>query len=212
MPTPYLSLGAPAQAEYIEKKSRFLGFCAPVSSAQEALDFISRIKSEHPTARHHVYAYRVLEENATRYSDDGEPQGTAGMPVLDILRKRDIQNAVVVVVRYFGGILLGANGLVRAYTAAAADAVCASGIVRFSPMTSFTIDCQYPLYQKLMHLLPSYQGRIDESDFAEAVRLRITLPEAQFEPFSQALCQISAGAVLPQNIAVVLEPIAIDSL
>ncbi len=196
-PTPYLSLKKEAQAEYIEKKSRFLGFAAPVVTAQEALDFIARIKSEHPTARHHVYAYRVLQDNTTRYSDDGEPQGSAGMPVLDTLRKQEIQNAVVVVVRYFGGVLLGANGLVRAYTSAASQAIMASGIVRFSSVVSFSIQCQYPLYQKLMHLLPSYEGRIEESDFTDVVRLSIVLPQAQFEPFCEVLSQVSAGSVAP---------------
>ncbi len=205
-PTPYLSLAKEAMAEYTEKKSRFLGYAAPIETPQDALAFLARIKSEHPTARHHVYAYRVMQDNATRYSDDGEPQGTAGMPVLDCLRKKDIQNAVVVVVRYFGGTLLGANGLVRAYTRAAADAIAQSGILRYAPTAQFTIVCQYPLYQKLMHILPQFEGQIASSDFAQDVTLHLVLPQARFSPFCEQLSQLSAGTVLPQDVCTKLQP------
>ncbi len=205
-PTPYLSLATEAMAEYIEKKSRFLGYAAPIETQQDALDFIARIKSEHPTARHHVYAYRVMQDNATRYSDDGEPQGTAGMPVLDCLRKKDIQNAVIVVVRYFGGTLLGANGLVRAYTRAAADAVAQSGILCYAPTVQFTLICQYPLYQKLMHILPQFEVQIATSDFAQDVTLRLILPKARYAPFCEHLSQLSAGAVMPQDVCTKLQP------
>ena len=138
--TPYSSLGKEASATYIEKKSEFIGYAAPVSTEEEAIAFIEKIRKKHADARHNVYAY-LLRNGTTRYSDAGEPQGTAGIPTLEVIRKGGFCDAVIVVTRYFGGILLGAGGLVRAYTAAAKLACEAAGIVTYTERTAFTLDC-----------------------------------------------------------------------
>ena len=116
MDTSYKTVQQEASDEFVEKRSRFIGYCKPVTTEEEALEFINRIKSKHWDARHNVYAYCLREGQIKRYSDDGEPQGTAGMPVLDVLLKSELTDLVVVVTRYFGGILLGTGGLVRAYS------------------------------------------------------------------------------------------------
>ena len=116
----------------IEKKSEFIGFCAPVKTEEEAIAFVNSVKKKHSAARHNVYAYVLREGNASRFSDDGEPHGTAGMPVLDSIRKAGITDVAVVVTRYFGGILLGTGGLVRAYTAAASGALHEAGVAEVS--------------------------------------------------------------------------------
>lgn len=130
MNEPYITLAGRSDAELTEKKSRFLSFAAPVGSEAEAIAFISEIRSAYPDARHCVYAYRITSAPpyTARYSDDGEPQGTGGLPVLDVLKKRGIGDAAIAVVRYFGGILLGAPGLVRAYSSSASLAVRAAGL------------------------------------------------------------------------------------
>ena len=115
----YLTVSEPAEASFIEKCSEFIGYISPVSTSEEAVDFINGIKARHRKAKHNVYAYILRQDNISRYSDDGEPQGTAGMPVLEVLRKRGLTDICVVVTRYFGGILLGGGGLVRAYSHAA---------------------------------------------------------------------------------------------
>ena len=110
----YKTLKRPAEASFVEKKSRFIGYCAPVKTEKEALDFVNSIREQHRTATHNVFAYSLREGNLCRYSDDGEPQGTAGLPVLDVLTRGGIVDAAIVVTRYFGGTLLGTGGLVRA--------------------------------------------------------------------------------------------------
>ena len=125
--TTYTTVKKPASAELIEKRSRFIGYVKPVKTQEEAVAFINEIKSKHWDATHNVYAYVIRGEGISRYSDDNEPQGTAGIPVLDAIRKRDITDCVVVVTRYFGGTLLGAGGLVRAYSASAKAGIDAAG-------------------------------------------------------------------------------------
>lgn len=198
---PYTSLACEAQGEYIEKKSRFIGYAAPAQTEAQALAFLAKIRSKHADARHNVYAYRVAENNTTRYSDDGEPQGTAGLPVLDVLRKQNIQNAVVVVTRYFGGILLGAPGLVRAYTAAAVEAVRAAGVTEYRPFTFFTLRCGYTLYQKLLRDLPKFEARTQDSLFDADVTLRLSVESPRFLPFCDYLREISAGSVVCEEVS-----------
>ena len=189
------------EATFTEKKSVFISYASPVNSEEEAIEFISAIKKKHGDARHNVYAYRVMENNATRYSDDGEPQGTAGLPVLDVLRKQNIQNAVVVVTRYFGGILLGAPGLVRAYTAAAVEAVRAAGVTEYRPFTFFTLRCGYTLYQKLLRDLPKFEARTQDSLFDADVTLRLSVESPRFLPFCDYLREISAGSVVCEEVS-----------
>ena len=169
-----------ASYTYEEKKSVFIGECAPVSSESEALSFINNIKKKYPDARHHVYAYILRENSIMRYSDDHEPQGTAGMPVLDSMRKRGVTDAVAVVTRYFGGTLLGTGGLVRAYTEAASGAVSLSGVITYTTFKKCSLSVGYSDYQKIQSVLSEHGFRTDATDFRESVTIegRVLLFEA----------------------------------
>jgi uncharacterized YigZ family protein len=180
------------EATYVEKKSEFIGYARPVSSEEEAIEFVKSIKKKHSDARHNVYAY-MIGQNILRYSDDGEPQGTAGMPVLDVIRKSGFTDAVIVVTRYFGGILLGAGGLVRAYTAAAKMAVDDAGIVTYNSYAELDLTVNYTDYGKLTVTLAEADPINDGIDFAENVTLSIALPVDKVEAFRSQVCEITAG-------------------
>lgn len=182
-----------ASDELVEKRSRFIGYCKPVSTQDEAIAFINEIKSKHWDARHNVYAYVIRNEGVSRYSDDGEPQGTAGIPVLDVIRKRGITDCVIVVTRYFGGVLLGAGGLVRAYSAAAKLAVDASGEREMTVCSVCSLSCSYTMYGKLPSMIASFGGSIDDSSFTDDVRLVFHLPEENLAAFNKALSEESSG-------------------
>jgi uncharacterized YigZ family protein len=152
----YISLEKSGFSEYTEKKSVFFGYAAPVSTEEEAIAFVKRIKEKHSDARHNVYAYVLRENNAQRFSDDGEPHGTAGLPLLDTLRKQNITDAVIVVTRYFGGILLGTGGLVRAYSTAAKDATADAGVVSYILYKKIKLSVSYSDYQKLVYFLAAH--------------------------------------------------------
>ena len=188
-----VTLGKSASAELVEKKSVFIGYASPVSDEAEALEFVAKIKKKHADARHNVYAYMLRDGACARYSDDGEPQGTAGIPVLDIIRKGGFSDAVIVVTRYFGGILLGAGGLVRAYSAAAKMAVDAAGIVVYDVFCVFTLSCSYQDHGKLSPLLARSGLIIDGIDYAENVTLTLAIPEEEFEAFAASCAEITAG-------------------
>ena len=182
-----------ASDELVEKRSRFIGYCKPVSTQDEAIAFINEIKTKHWDARHNVYAYVIRQEGVSRYSDDNEPQGTAGIPVLDSIRKRGITDCVVVVTRYFGGVLLGAGGLVRAYSAAAKLAIDASGEKEMTMCSVCELSCSYTLYGKLPALIAKFDGSIDDSAFTDDVALRFHLPEDNLVAFNKALSEESSG-------------------
>ncbi len=179
-------------ATLVEKKSEFIGYACPVMSEEEAIDFVKSIKKKHADARHNVYAY-MIGQNIARYSDDGEPQGTAGIPVLDVIRKSGFTDAVIVVTRYFGGILLGAGGLVRAYSAAAKMAVDNAEIVTYNSYTVFDLKVNYTDYGKLTVLLANYDPINDGIDFAERVTLSLALPADKYEAFTEEGMEITAG-------------------
>ena len=182
-----------ASDELVEKRSRFIGYCKPVSTQDEAIAFINEIKSKHWDARHNVYAYVIRSEGVSRYSDDGEPQGTAGIPVLDVIRKRGVTDCVIVVTRYFGGVLLGAGGLVRAYSAAAKLAVDASGEREMIVCSVCSLSCSYTMYGKLPSMIASFGGSIDDSSFTDDVHLVFHLPEENLAAFNKALSEESSG-------------------
>ncbi|WP_316607561.1 YigZ family protein [uncultured Ruminococcus sp.] len=182
-----------ASDELVEKRSRFIGYCKPVSTQDEAIAFINEIKSKHWDARHNVYAYVIRSEGVSRYSDDGEPQGTAGIPVLDVIRKRGVTDCVIVVTRYFGGVLLGAGGLVRAYSAAAKLAVDASGEREMIVCSVCSLSCSYTMYGKLPSMIASFGGNIDDSSFTDDVHLVFHLPEDNLAAFNKALSEESSG-------------------
>lgn len=191
----YKTIKKPASDEIVEKRSRFIGYAKPVKTQEEATEFINEIRSKHFDARHNVYAYVIREGGITRYSDDAEPQGTAGMPVLDCIRKRGITDCVVVVTRYFGGILLGAGGLVRAYSAAAKLALDAAGECEMALCSVCELSCSYTLYGKLPSLIANYDGAIDEQDFSDDVKLRFHLPAENLDRFNEDLRELSLGKI-----------------
>ena len=165
-----------SRVEYEVKKSVFIASCAPVTSGEEATDFLRKIKKEFPDARHHVYAYRAGDETLEqRYSDDGEPSGTAGVPVLEVIKKSDIMNAVVVVTRYFGGILLGAGGLVRAYSAAAKAAIDAAGVVTYEKFDECRMICAYGDYNDVLYRLGQFTVKTGKTQFDENVTIEFAV-------------------------------------
>ncbi len=191
-----ITLKSKAETSYTEKRSEFIGFASPCRNEGEALDMIRAIRKQHSTARHHVYAYTFSENHITRYSDDGEPQGTGGLPVLDVIQKQKITDACVVVTRYFGGILLGTGGLTRAYAHAASLAVSAAGIAIYEDFRVYRILCDYAAYQKLLSSLRTFGAMVDASDFSADVSLQIAVPFRQSEAFEKAVGDLTCGNAL----------------
>ena len=193
----YLTLAGPGEAELDEKRSRFLGFAGRVTSDAEATAFVASIRSRYPDARHAVYAYIATSSGtlAQRYSDDGEPQGTGGLPVLDVIRKRSLTDAAIVVVRYFGGILLGAPGLVRAYSGAASLAVEAAGIVRMTPLLSLTVAVSYSLWDRAQSAAAKIGLAAGEPEYAENVRCTFGVAPDSLEAAESALRDVCAGKI-----------------
>ena len=165
----YKTIRKAAEAQFVEKHSRFIGYIAPVTTAEEANEFIASIKSKHWDATHNVPAYILREGNLKRYSDDGEPQGTAGVPVLSALEKAGLTDCVCVVTRYFGGTLLGTGGLVRAYSHAASIAVEAGGVVTRALCKKMRIKCDYGFYGKLSPMILEAGGVVENTVFADSV-------------------------------------------
>lgn len=189
----YVTVSHRGTSRYEEKKSVFLGFAQPVSKEEDAIAFLSEIRSAYPDARHHVYAYLLNERSLLRYSDDHEPQGTAGLPVLDTIRKNGISDVAVVVVRYFGGTLLGTGGLVRAYTRSTSDALANAGVIRICPCRRMTVNLTYPDYQKIQLLLSSDGISVKDSVFTENVRIICEMAEEKVLDFSRVLLDLTAS-------------------
>ena len=182
------------ESEYIEKRSSFLGIVEPVSSEEEARAVIAAVKKQHRDARHNCWCY-LIQGGAERYSDDGEPQGTAGIPMLEVFRKAGVSNAVCVVTRYFGGVLLGAGGLLRAYTKAAKDALENSGITEVIPVRELTLRCPYSLLERIRLEIAAAEAEILSTDYAADITLSIRIPEAKAVPFSERIFDLTSGTV-----------------
>ncbi|WP_040288627.1 YigZ family protein [Alicyclobacillus hesperidum] len=190
----YMTLAARYTAEIIEKKSRFIADAFPIRSVADAETAIATVREAHPTARHHVYAYRIgVGVPYERFSDDGEPSGTAGRPVLEVMRRQGIDNVLVVVTRYFGGILLGANGLVRAYTEAAAAALTDAPKLHCQPMVKIVVTCDYSHYGKLEYQLAQAEIAMREPTFADAVTFQVIVPEGDAEQVAQQFADWTSG-------------------
>ena len=172
----YLTVAKAAVDEFTEKRSRFIGAIQPVTTEEEAQAFIKAKQKEFWDAKHNVYAYVLEGGNLCRFSDDGEPQGTAGIPVLDVLRKEGLVDCVVVVTRYFGGILLGAGGLVRAYSHGAKIAVDAGGVVEMRKCLLGEIVCDYAQYGMIPAILADYGATLTDTQFGEAVTVSFSIP------------------------------------
>lgn len=178
----------------IERKSRFLGHALPVQEEQAALDFLRLQRERYRDASHNCYAYILgANEGIMRYSDDGEPGGTAGMPILSVLRARGVVDAVVVVTRYFGGVLLGAGGLVRAYTAAAALAVNGAGVVRMEPSLTLLVEVAYSQWDSVVHALKSAPVRLLDTDFLATVNATLQMRERDEAGVLALLTRVTDG-------------------
>lgn len=183
----YFTLKQAAEAQFVERKSEFIGNAAPVTTEREALDFINSIRSKYSDATHNVYAYILREGNLTRFSDDGEPHGTAGLPVLDVLRKEQLCDCAVVVTRYFGGILLGAGGLVRAYSAGAKIGVDAARKIFLKPFDIIEIHLDYGRYNRIAQLMSAHRVYTVDSDFSDSVYIKGRVPCERTEAFRDAV-------------------------
>ncbi len=191
----YKTLRQAASDEFTERHSRFIGYARPVSTEEDAVSFINEIRQKHWDASHNTYAYILRENGAMRYSDDGEPQGTAGLPILEVLKKSGITDAVVVVTRYFGGVLLGKGGLLRAYSHGAAIAVNKAEpvIMRKCLLTEFS--CDYGAYGRVAALVPSHGGVMDDTIYTDCVTLRFHIPEEDFPRLQKELTEASSGQI-----------------
>lgn len=189
----YKTVSLCASDEFTEKKSRFIGYVKPVQTVDEAMAFVNEIKQKHWDATHNVYAYVLRDMMTRRYSDDGEPQGTAGIPVLDVLLKAEVVDVAVVATRYFGGTLLGAGGLVRAYSHTAKIALDAGGVVTMQLCAVAEARCDYSFYGKLPALIEGAGGKIDDTVFADDVKVLFRIADEKLAPFNEKLFDISNG-------------------
>ena len=192
----YLVPRGVGQAEYIEKKSRFLGGVYPVTSEQEAKEILERVRRQHYDARHNCWCY-ILKSGQKRYSDDGEPQGTAGQPMLNVFERERVVDVLCIVTRYFGGILLGAGGLCRAYTKAAKDALDAAGISKMQPWLRQQITVSYALFERAKLLIAAQEGTVEDAQYRADILMTYRIPEGADERLRTALREASSGSVVP---------------
>lgn len=195
----YLTIKDRAEASFIEKHSEFIGYLAPVTTNDEAVAFINEIKSKHRKATHNVYAYILRDDNIVRYSDDGEPQGTAGVPVLDVLKKRGLTDICCVVTRYFGGILLGGGGLVRAYSHVTSIAVDSASIMDMCSCYQLKFSMDYTLYGKVNYILPNFDIKILDTNFSNCVTITLLVKVERFEELNKKLIDVSNGSIVVEK-------------
>lgn len=189
----YTTVKHEGRSTFEDRKSIFIGNALPIKNESEGIDFVKKIKSEYPDARHNVYAYVTRDNSTMRYSDDGEPQGTAGMPVLDVIRKTGCTDVAIVVTRYFGGILLGTGGLVHAYTEAARLALLDSAIITLKMHDIYKINCGYSEYSKIKFKIDTLNYRMSDVNFSDNVDFLVAVPESESEKFKKDLTELSAG-------------------
>ena len=193
----YTTLEGEGEAEFVEKKSVFISHAKPIQSEEEAMAYVKKIKNAYADARHNVWAYMMKGEIVARYSDDGEPQGTAGVPVLDTIRKSGVTDAVVVVTRYFGGILLGAGGLVRAYSHSAKLALEAAHIITYEQYAELELDCTYSDYQRYLAELPRFGAITDDTVFTDRVKMLFSIKETKTDELFLRIKEMSGGKDMP---------------
>lgn len=189
----YKTVEKEASDFFIEKKSKFIGYAKPIKTQEEAVDFISKIKSKHWDATHNVYAYVLRENNIQRYSDDGEPSGTAGVPVLDVMLKESLVDVCVVATRYFGGTLLGAGGLVRAYSHTSKIALEAAGIITMAQCSVMSAEVDYSFYDRLNILLSDFSAVILNTSFSDKVCVEFSVKENIVDSLNAKLIDVSNG-------------------
>lgn len=195
----YLVPADGCRTEFIERKSRFITSVARVETVAEAEAFLAKIRAEFPDATHNCAAYRIKDPLVERFFDDGEPGGTAGMPMLDVLKKQELFDVAVVVTRYFGGILLGAGGLVRAYSKGAADGVKEAGTALMEQGVRLILTCGYHLYDRVQRMRELEGAEILATDFGAEIAIELMLRASEKEALEKALADLSAGSALLQE-------------
>ncbi|MCD7805502.1 MAG: YigZ family protein [Oscillospiraceae bacterium] len=191
----YKTIRKPATDSITIEKSEFIGAISPVRTDEEAVAFIEKVRSENRKARHNCYAYVLRDGFISRYSDDGEPQGTAGLPILDVIQKTGLTDVCIVVTRYFGGILLGKGGLTRAYSNTASLAVGASEIVEMLSGYYLTIESDYSWYERIIRCLGEQGSRVDNTEFAENVKITAAIKAEACDRLVEALVDLTNGNV-----------------
>ena len=206
----YTTLGGEGEAEMIEKKSIFIGQAAPAKNEAEALAFIEKIRHRHGDAAHNVWAYMVNKGASARYTDGGEPQDTAGIPILDVIRKNHFTDAVIVVTRYFGGILLGTGGLVRAYSEASRMAVQAAGMIRMEWTARFLCEVPYPCWDSLQHAVKTLPVRLEDILFESAVSFTLFVRQQDQDQVLDTLMRVTNRSLtaLPEEAEYAFWPVA----
>ena len=195
--TEYLIPSGAGETELTEKRSRFLGHVRPVETEDEARAFIAEMKKKYYDARHNCWCY-LIRGGPERYSDDGEPQGSAGIPMLEVFRREGVTNAVCVVTRYFGGVLLGTGGLLRAYTQSAKDALDAAGLSVVRRWLEASVPCPYAMLERIKIETAAFGGSVDGLDYGAEVTLRVLLPEERAEDYCARIFDLGAGKIKVQ--------------
>ncbi len=192
----YKTLLKEASDEVIINKSRFIGYARPVQTVEEALAFLDRIRTRHRDATHNCYAY-IIGQNAgvMRYSDDGEPGGTSGMPIIEVMKARGVVDCAVVVTRYFGGVLLGAGGLVRAYSHTCALALNAAQVCEMHPTETWLFEVAYPLWDKVQHAFKALPVRLKSTEFTAAVAFELSVKSEDSEAVRAELVRVTDGRI-----------------
>ena len=204
---PFKTVLRASETEFTEKKSRFIGRCFPVSSEEEAMARLAEVRKAHYDATHNCWAY-ALADGGQRFSDDGEPGGTAGMPIMDTLIRREVRNALIVVTRYFGGILLGSGGLVRAYSRSASDALGAAGCGVMSVCRVIEFSTDYSRYGGIEGFVKA-NSIVESVDFLENVRFRVTVAEDKAEGFINEIIERTDGRSSPAAVSEKYVPIPV---
>ena len=189
----YITVEKPAEFTFEDRKSVFIAHCIPCDEETVAIDFINKVKKAYPDAKHHVYAYSLLKNSTARFSDDREPQGTAGLPVLDAIRKNGVQNVCIVVVRYFGGVLLGTGGLVHAYGQSALGALRAANIITYDTYTRLTVCSDYSDYQKLLPVFSEFDFLPSDTEYTESVRVQGSVISSRFEELIRKINNVTGA-------------------
>lgn len=198
-----------AESEFVEKRSRFIGYIKPVETEAEARAFVEEIKKRHYDARHNCWCYLLREGGVVRYSDDGEPQGTAGQPMLGVFEKEGITNLVCVVTRYFGGILLGTGGLLRAYTKGAKDALDAAGVSVVRRWVRRLVPCTYSLYERLKQETERFGAVIEDTEYGADIVLTVLVPEELSDAYAARILDFTAGTVETLVDGEVFQPVPV---
>ena len=207
--TEYYIPAGPGEASFVEKRSEFLGHVRMVETEEDAKAFVAQVKTEHYDARHNGWSY-AIKDGPVRYSDDGEPQGTAGVPMLEVFQRQNVTNFVCVVTRYFGGVLLGAGGLLRAYTKSAKDALDAAGIAVVRRWVEVRLPCSYSLLERLKKETEAMDGIVTDVEFGAGVTILALLPEENAPAYSARIFDVTSGTVTPEVTGETFRPVRIS--